>query len=56
MPIDVGALRRVFQPKAVAETLAQLEPVPSVLTQVVFADKKNHPMPVIGIDEIAETT
>ena len=56
MPIDVGALKRVFQPKAVAETLAQLEPVPSVLTQVVFADKKNHPMPVIGIDEIAETT
>ena len=56
MPIDITALRKVFQPKAVAETLTQLEPVPSVLTQVVFADKKNHPMPVIGIDEITETT
>jgi len=54
--IDISALRRVFQPKAVAETLKKLEPVPSVLTQVVFADKKNHPMPVIGIDEIVETT
>ncbi len=56
MPIDVGALKRVFQPKTIAETLKSLEPVPSVLTQVVFADKKNHPMPVIGIDEITETT
>jgi len=54
--IDISALRKVFQPKAVAETLKKLEPVPSVLTQVVFADKKNHPMPVIGIDEIVETT
>jgi len=54
--IDLGALRKVFQPKAVGEILQNLEPVPSVLTQVVFADKKNHPMPVIGIDEITETT
>ncbi len=56
MGIDLGALRKVFQPKAVGETLKNLEPVPSVLTQVVFADKKTHPMPVIGIDEIVETT
>ena len=54
--IDLGALKKVFQPKAVGETLKSLEPVPSVLTQVIFADKKNHPMPVIGIDEITETT
>jgi len=56
MAIDVNALRKVFQPKAVAETLRVLEPVPNVLTQVVFADKKNHPMPVIGIDEIQESS
>lgn len=56
MALDLNALRRVFQPKAVAETLKVLEPVPNVLTQVIFADKKNHPMPVIGIDEIQEST
>ncbi len=54
--LDIANLKRAFQPRLVAETLANLPPVPTVLTSVVFSQKETHPFPYVGIEEIREET
>ena len=54
--LNISNLKRAFQPRLVAETLANLPPVPTVLTNVVFLQKETHPFPYVGIEEIREET
>ncbi len=49
-------LRRYFTRDAVAESLKVLPPVKSPIIDTIFATKKQHALPVIGLSEITEIT
>ncbi len=47
-------LRNYFTTQAVAEVLKALPPLRTPVMDRVYQDRRGHPMPVIGIDEITE--
>jgi hypothetical protein len=55
MIFDIN-LRSYFTRDAVAEALRVLPPVKSPITDLIFATKKQHPLPVIGLEELSEIT
>lgn len=51
MPFEVD-LRKYFTPQAIATTLRRLPPLKTPVLSRVYTDTRNHPMPVLGIDEL----
>jgi len=48
-------LRSYFTPEAVARQLENLPPVKTPVMDTVFTDRPQHPLPVLGVDDISET-
>ncbi len=46
-------LRKFFTPAAIAKRLKTLSPITTTIIDLVYKDKKNHPFPVLGIDEVS---
>lgn len=55
MVFDIN-LRQYFSRSAVAQALQILPPVRTPITDLIFTNRKQHPLPVIGIEELTEIT
>jgi len=54
MPVLEVDLRKYFTPKAVAEALKTLPPIPTQILDRVYTTKRQWPLPVLGVDEITK--
>ena len=41
--IDLGQIKKLFNPAAIAQELSTLEPMDSFFKNTFFSDRKNHP-------------
>jgi len=57
MPVNID-LREFFTPEAVAQVLKTLPPLKTPVVDTIFPDSKRrqHGLPVVGVDEIVKTT
>jgi hypothetical protein len=53
MPFDIN-LKNHLTPKAVAQVIKDAPPLNLPVRQTVFKASKQHPLPIIGVDEISE--
>ena len=56
MSVFLVNLRTYFTPTAIAQTLKKLPPLKTKVMDVIFSDRPQHPLAVIGVDEITAIT
>ncbi len=49
-------LRSYFTPVAIGQVLKKLPPLKTPVMDIIFSDRQQRPLPVIGVDEITATT
>lgn len=54
MPVVDLDLRKFFTPSAVAQALKSMPPIPTQILDKIYTTKRQHPLPVLGIDEITK--
>lgn len=56
MPATQFDLSALFTAQNIGQTFQKLNPITSTILDLIFKDKRNHPFPTIGVDEVTKVT